>query len=75
MTGRGTSLPRGVAQIVRLRSLRSGLRTICLAAILAAMPQSGLAQSFFERLFGPPTPPAPVGRRGVQPQQRRVITR
>src|SRR5689334_10903786 len=31
--------------------------------------------SFFERLFGPPTPPAPVGRRGVQPQQRRVITR
>ncbi|MCP4618099.1 MAG: L,D-transpeptidase family protein [Bradyrhizobium sp.] len=27
--------------------------------------------SFFERLFGPPTPPAPVGR----PQQRRVITR
>jgi murein L,D-transpeptidase YcbB/YkuD len=33
---------------------------------------SGL--SFFERLFGPPTPPAPVpGRR--QPQPRRVITR
>jgi hypothetical protein len=32
--------------------------------------------SFFERLFGPPTPPAPIGRRGVQqPQQRRVITR
>jgi L,D-transpeptidase YcbB len=33
--------------------------------------------SFFERLFGPPTPPAAVGRRGVQqPQQpRRVITR
>jgi murein L,D-transpeptidase YcbB/YkuD len=29
--------------------------------------------SFFERLFGPPTPPAPIGR---QPQQqRRVITR
>ena len=29
--------------------------------------------SFFERLFGgPPTPPAPVGRK---PQQRRVITR
>jgi len=28
--------------------------------------------SFFERLFGPPTPPAPVGRRQ---QQRRVITR
>jgi hypothetical protein len=27
--------------------------------------------SFFERLFGPPTPPAPIGR---QPQ-RRVITR
>jgi murein L,D-transpeptidase YcbB/YkuD len=31
--------------------------------------------SFFERLFGgPPTPPAPVGRRG-QPGQRRVFTR
>jgi murein L,D-transpeptidase YcbB/YkuD len=29
--------------------------------------------SFFERLFGPPTPPAPVGR--GQQQQRRVITR
>jgi murein L,D-transpeptidase YcbB/YkuD len=29
--------------------------------------------SFFERLFGPPTPPAPVGRQ--QQQQRRVITR
>jgi murein L,D-transpeptidase YcbB/YkuD len=28
--------------------------------------------SFFERLFGPPTPPAPIGRRG-QMQQRRVI--
>jgi hypothetical protein len=32
--------------------------------------------SFFERLFGgPPTPPAPVGRRGQPQQQRRVITR
>ncbi len=31
--------------------------------------------SFFERLFGgPPTPPAPIGRR-VQPQQRRIFTR
>ncbi|HXI07927.1 MAG: L,D-transpeptidase family protein [Bradyrhizobium sp.] len=29
--------------------------------------------SFFARLFGPPTPPAPVGRQ--QQQQRRVITR
>jgi len=29
--------------------------------------------SFFERLFGPPMPPAPIGRRGMQ--QRRVITR
>src|ERR1700730_11941145 len=28
--------------------------------------------SFFERLFGPPTPPAPIGRRG-QAQQRRVL--
>ena len=33
--------------------------------------------SFFERLFGgPPTPPAPIGRRGqLQPSQRRIITR
>src|SRR5438552_6260213 len=32
--------------------------------------------SFFERLFGgPPTPPAPAGRRGQPQQQRRVITR
>jgi murein L,D-transpeptidase YcbB/YkuD len=33
--------------------------------------------SFFERLFGgPPTPPAPIGRRGQQrPDQRRVFTR
>jgi murein L,D-transpeptidase YcbB/YkuD len=29
--------------------------------------------SFFERLFGPPTPPAPVGRRAQQ--QRRTMTR
>jgi L,D-transpeptidase YcbB len=28
--------------------------------------------SFFDRLFGPPTPPAPVGRRAQQQQQRRV---
>jgi L,D-transpeptidase YcbB len=28
--------------------------------------------SFFERLFGPPTPPAPIRR---QPQPRRIITR
>ena len=33
---------------------------------------SGL--SFFERLFGPPTPPAPIGRRAQQPQ-RRLFTR
>jgi murein L,D-transpeptidase YcbB/YkuD len=33
--------------------------------------------SFFERLFGPPTPPAPIGRRGqpAQPSQRRTFTR
>jgi L,D-transpeptidase YcbB len=31
--------------------------------------------NFFERLFGgPPTPPAPIGRR-MQPQQRRIFTR
>ncbi len=30
--------------------------------------------SFFDRLFGPPTPPAPVGRRAQQ-QPRRVMTR
>jgi hypothetical protein len=28
--------------------------------------------SFFERLFGPPTPPAPVGRRAQQQQPRRA---
>jgi L,D-transpeptidase YcbB len=32
--------------------------------------------SFFERLFGgPPTPPAPIGRRGQLQPQRRIITR
>jgi L,D-transpeptidase YcbB len=32
--------------------------------------------SFFERLFGaPPVPPAPIGRRGVPQQPRRVFTR
>jgi murein L,D-transpeptidase YcbB/YkuD len=33
--------------------------------------------SFFERLFGPPTPPAPIGRRGLPQQtgQRRTFTR
>jgi hypothetical protein len=32
--------------------------------------------SFFERLFGgPPTPPAPIGRRPLQQQRQRVITR
>jgi len=29
--------------------------------------------SFFERLFGPPTPPAPVGRRGHPQQQQRGV--
>ena len=33
---------------------------------------SSSGPSFFERLFGPPTPPAPIGRRG-QAQQRRVL--
>ena len=32
--------------------------------------------SFFERLFGPPVPPAPVGRRAAPgPGQRRIFTR
>jgi hypothetical protein len=31
--------------------------------------------SFFERLFGAPTPPAPIGRRPLQQQRQRVITR
>ena len=36
---------------------------------------SSSGSNFFERLFGgPPTPPAPVGRR-MQPQQRRIFTR
>jgi len=41
------------------------------AGVSFASDNSG--PSFFERLFGPPTPPAPVGRR--QQQQRRVIAR
>ena len=45
------------------------------AGVSFASDNSGYSgPSFFERLFGPPTPPAPVpGRR--QQQQRRVITR
>ena len=45
------------------------------AGVSFASDNSGFSgPSFFERLFGPPTPPAPVpGRR--QQQQRRVITR
>jgi len=36
---------------------------------------SSSGSNFFERLFGgPPTPPAPIGRR-MQPQQRRIFTR
>jgi hypothetical protein len=32
--------------------------------------------SFFERLFGPPVPPAPIGRRAAPaPGQRRIFTR
>jgi len=31
--------------------------------------------SFFERLFGPPTPPAPIPGRRLLQQPRRVITR
>ena len=45
----------------------------------ANIPSSAFANgysgpSFFDRLFGPPTPPAPVGRRAQQ-QPRRVMTR
>jgi murein L,D-transpeptidase YcbB/YkuD len=40
-----------------------------------ASDNSSSGPSFFERLFGgPPTPPAPIGRR-TQPQQRRIFTR
>jgi L,D-transpeptidase YcbB len=39
-------------------------------AIASANPSSS-GPSFFERLFGPPTPPAPVGRQS----QRRIFTR
>jgi L,D-transpeptidase YcbB len=43
------------------------------AGVSFASDNSSSGPSFFERLFGPPTPPAPVGRR-PQPQ-RRVIAR
>jgi murein L,D-transpeptidase YcbB/YkuD len=43
------------------------------AGVSFASDNSSSGPSFFERLFGPPTPPAPVGRR--QQQQRRVIAR
>ena len=43
------------------------------AGVSFASDNSYSGPSFFERLFGPPTPPAPVGRR--QQQQRRVIAR
>jgi murein L,D-transpeptidase YcbB/YkuD len=43
------------------------------AGVSFASDNSFSGPSFFERLFGPPTPPAPVGRR--QQQQRRVIAR
>jgi hypothetical protein len=43
------------------------------AGVSFASDNSFSGPSFFERLFGPPTPPAPIGRR--QQQQRRVIAR
>ena len=43
------------------------------AGVSFASDNSYSGPSFFERLFGSPTPPAPVGRR--QQQQRRVIAR
>jgi murein L,D-transpeptidase YcbB/YkuD len=43
------------------------------AGVSFASDNSFSGPSFFERLFGPSTPPAPVGRR--QQQQRRVIAR
>ncbi len=46
------------------------------AGVTFASDSSYSGLSFFERLFGmgPPTPPAPVGRRPA-PQQRRIFTR
>jgi murein L,D-transpeptidase YcbB/YkuD len=42
------------------------------AGVSFASDNSYSGPSFFERLFGPPIPPAPVGRHG-QAQQRRVL--
>jgi len=42
------------------------------ASVSFASDNTYSGPSFFERLFGPPTPPAPIGRRQ---QPRRVITR
>jgi L,D-transpeptidase YcbB len=42
------------------------------AGVSFASDNTSSGPSFFERLFGPAVPPAPVGRRG-QPQQRRVL--
>jgi L,D-transpeptidase YcbB len=40
------------------------------AGVSFASDNSYSGPSFFERLFGPPIPPAPVGRRGQAPQRR-----
>jgi len=69
--GRGRDLENMVAHA---QPSYSRPRDVSLPSSVAFNDGGYSGPSFFERLFGPPTPPAPVGRRGVQ-QQRRVITR
>jgi murein L,D-transpeptidase YcbB/YkuD len=45
------------------------------AGVSFASDNSFSGPSFFERLFGPPTPPAPIPGRRQQQQQRRLFTR
>ncbi|MCW5701657.1 MAG: L,D-transpeptidase family protein [Bradyrhizobium sp.] len=68
--GRGRDLENVVA---RSQPGVSRPRDVSLPSSVAFNNDSYSGPSFFERLFGAPTPPAPVGRRGQQ--QRRVIAR
>jgi murein L,D-transpeptidase YcbB/YkuD len=63
-----------VARSVPSSGPRPGNTTLPPGVIASANPTG---PSLFERLFGPSTPPAPVGRRAQQPQQnqRRIFTR
>jgi hypothetical protein len=58
-------------------SYGGGSRPTLPLGVSFASSNTSSGPSFFERLFGPPTPPAPVGRpgRSTQSAQRRVFTR